>query len=312
MGGVAGRTRPFAWCPAEGAPQLPVEVASLLVGPLVAVCHTDTLQVAKVVFGRLIARLRRRLLVEGPDVGCYLHGGVLGDVRVAVLGGPDNRLGAGDPRHPDGWMGLLKRQYPRVHHTVLEVLALPAERAWGGPRLYYQVVGLVEALPVVGGVDVDRHALGAHASHEPAHHPSARDVVHHGHLFRHPQRVLVDGQDVAQQNDTPLLGVAGKDGPDEVDARHHVQGVVVVLVNHHPVEPLLGCVLELVKIHAIQPRRRGSIELLVGQHEACIAQLGSKLLRVGRVGHLVEEQDLFDHSNPLSSEAITSARIALP
>ena len=62
------------------------------------------------------------------------------------------------------------------------------------------------------------------------------------------------------------LRLRGQDGADDVDGRHHAEGVVVVLVDHDPVEARLRGVLQLVEVHGVELLRALGAELLVGKH----------------------------------------------
>ena len=138
-----------------------------------------------------------------------LRGRRKGDIGIAMLCGVSDGLGTGYAGYPDGWVGLLQGNHPRVYRAELEVLALPAEGTRLCPSLDDEVMGLLESLPVVHWVDVAVHRFLADAPHEPADHASPGDYVDHGDLFCDAQRVLVDGEDVAQEDDLPLLGGLG-------------------------------------------------------------------------------------------------------
>ena len=79
-------------------------------------------------------------------------------------------------------------------------------------------------------------AFATAAAHESGHQPAVGDHVDHGQLFGQPQRVVPDGQHVAQDNDLDLVGDAGQDGGADVGNTLHTEGCGVVLVEHHGVE----------------------------------------------------------------------------
>ena len=241
-------------------------------------------------------------LVDGGERRGERHVGVL------VLGRPLDRLGADHAGDPDRGMRLLERLHPRIHDAVLEVPALPAEGPGRRPRRHDDVVRLVEALAVVHGIDVGGHALLAEAAHEAAHHAPAREDVDHGHFLGHPERVVVDGQHVAEEDDLALPVALRHGGPDDVDGRHHAERVVVVLVDHDAVEARLGGVLQLVEVHGVELLGALGAELLVGEHQIVVAVPARLGLRVRRVAHLGEEVDLSDHGLGPRSWAARYAR----
>src|SRR6516225_7787003 len=147
-------------------------------------------EVAAIFRPRRVADRRRRLLVQFPDAVCLRDRGIECDIRVALLGRPDDRLFADDTRYPHARVRLLQGQGPGIDDAVLIVSALPAEWAGYRPGLHDQIVSLLEPLAVVCGVHAGRELLLAAATHEPGHEPTARDHVDHGQLFGEPDRVL--------------------------------------------------------------------------------------------------------------------------
>ena len=101
------------------------------------------------------------------------------------------------------------------------MLALPAERTRLSPRLDYQVMSLVETLPVVNRVGVGGHALLADTADKAADHPATGDAVNHRHFLRHSQRILVDGQHVTQEANLPFLCQTGQHRANHIDRGHH-------------------------------------------------------------------------------------------
>ena len=149
-------------------------------------------------------------------------------------------------------MRLLVGPRPRVDVPELVVLALPAEGTGCGPGLDDELVGLLEPLPVVGRRRVVGHALPSGAAHPPGYQAATGDHVDHRELFHQPQRVVPDGDDVAQQNDLGALGDAGEDGCLDVHGAAHAEGRAVVLVEHQAVETHLLCVKFFVKVAVVE------------------------------------------------------------
>src|ERR1700719_5176421 len=134
----------------------------------------DLLQIAAVLGPRLVASLERDLVVQLPDLLGRLDRGVERDIGIALLRRPDDRLlaqHAGDP-HPR--IGLLQWHRPGVDDALLVMRALPAERAFARPGRDDQIVRLLEALAVEGGVDARRELLLAAAADETRHQPALR------------------------------------------------------------------------------------------------------------------------------------------
>ncbi len=113
-------------------------------------------------------------------------------------------------------------------------------------------MGLLEALAVVVRRDVVADALAARAPHDPGNQPAAGDDVDHGELLGQPQGIVVDGQDVAEQQDLHFGGDAGEDRSLDVGDAVHAEGRAVVLVDHQPVETHLLGVDLFVEIAVVQ------------------------------------------------------------
>src|SRR5262249_38336454 len=86
--------------------------------------------------------------------------------------------------------------------------------------------------------------------------------------------------------------------------------VVVVLVDHDPVEAGLGAVHELVEVHRVELARPLGAEVLVGEHEVVVAAPTSLLLRIGRIAHLGKEVDLLDYGSASSRATGAASGIA--
>src|SRR5205823_14386616 len=127
-------------------------------------------------------------------------------------------------------------QHPRVDDAVLEVLALPTERARARPRGDDEIVRFLEALAVVRRVDVVGEVLYAATAHKPGDQPTARDAVDHRQLLGQPQRVVDDRQWRAEHQDPYAFGDLGQHGTRDIDRRLHAKRRGVVLVDHDAVE----------------------------------------------------------------------------
>ena len=205
-----------------------------------------------------------------------------------MLGRPLGRLRAGGAGHPYRRVGLLDGHHPGIDHPEVVVLALPAEGAGGGPGLDDQVVALLEPLPVVDGIAVGGQGLDPCSPHHAGYDPAAGDDVDHGDLFGKADRVLVDGQDVAQQQDPGVLGDAGQDGGGQVARGVHAGRGVVVLVDHDPVEAHLIHVHALVEVPLEQAVGSIRVEVGVGKGQPQGGILLPLLIRVLVIGKLAE------------------------
>ena len=74
--------------------------------------------------------------------------------------------------------------------AVVEVFALPAEGAGGGPSFHDQFVGFLETLPVVVRFYVMGYAFTSGATHPAGNQPSVGNHVDHGQLLNQPQGVV--------------------------------------------------------------------------------------------------------------------------
>ena len=108
------------------------------------------------------------------------------------------RTGPGDP---DLGVGLLHGPRPRVHVANAEVLADELEGPRLGPRLEYEIVGLLEALTGVGRVDGERVVLRPAADDHAGDEPTTADDVDHGELFGDARGRVVQRQGVADDGD---------------------------------------------------------------------------------------------------------------
>ena len=147
------------WARPVNSPLHPHELPGVGDGLLLGLGHVAALQVAPVLGAALVARLGGHAVVVLPDLLGRVDGGGERDVRISLLRGPHHRLLAQHARDPHARVRLLERHRPRVHHALLVVRALPAERPGLGPRANDEIVGLLEALAVVGGVHAGRELL---------------------------------------------------------------------------------------------------------------------------------------------------------
>jgi hypothetical protein len=176
----------------------PHELPRVLQRLLLGLGDVAALQVAAVLGPARVAGLLRDLVVLLPDLLGRLDLGAERDVGIALLGRPDDRLLAEHARDPHPRVRLLQRDRPRVHHPVLVVRAFPPERSRLRPRLDDEVVRLLEALPVVGGIDAGGELFLPAAAHEAGDQPAARDHVDHRQLLGQPHRVVGERERVAE------------------------------------------------------------------------------------------------------------------
>src|SRR6266851_1592486 len=122
-------------------------------------------QVAEVLRTGLIPLLRCLVGIKIPQLAGRAELGAERDVGIAMLGAPLHGFGAEHARNPRRGMGLLIRQCPRIHVTIMKMLALVTP--WAGPRpgLHDKVVRLVEHLAVVSRIGVVEKLLRARAAH---------------------------------------------------------------------------------------------------------------------------------------------------
>ena len=207
-----------------------------------------------------------------------------------VLGGPDHALGRAGAWEPDVGAGLLHGDDPRVHGAVVVVIALIAEGAWLGPALDDQVVGFLEARPVLGGVDAALQRLDGGPAHESGDDATAGVAVQHGDFLRHADGV-VDGDYIAEDGDLDVLGQLGDDGGVEVDRGLHAPVGGVVLVGHDAVETHLVGQGVLLVVLVIEDAGLVGVEIGVGEPQAARVELLQVLVGHVAVGLLREPVD---------------------
>ena len=81
------------------------------------------------------------------------------------------RFGAYHARNPHRRVGLLQRQYPRIHNPKMIVFTFPGERPWRCPGFDNQIVGLGEPFSVEHRVGIRGHTFLSDAAHKPADNP---------------------------------------------------------------------------------------------------------------------------------------------
>ena len=89
------------------------------------------------------------------------------------------------------------------------MLALVTPRAGPGPGLHYEVMGLVEHLPVIGRVGIIKELLATRPAHPAGDQATARDQINLGQLFGHAERMLQRRQRIANQDNADFIGNAG-------------------------------------------------------------------------------------------------------
>ena len=145
-------------------------------------------------------------------------------------------------------MRKLLRLRPGIHVAQWIVLALEGERPFAGPRLLDQVDRLPELLALDRRRRVVVERLLPAAGREPGNDAAVRHVIEHGVLLRHAQRVTVQRQEVGEHDDLAVTGLLGQRRGDDVWRRHQPVDVLVMLVQHHPVETDGVGVSELVDV----------------------------------------------------------------
>ncbi len=165
---------------------------------------------------------------------------------------------------------------------MLVVRALPAERPFARPRRDNQIVRLLEAFAVVGGVDAVRELLLTAAADKAGDEPALRDHVDHRQLFGEPHRVFGERQRVAEEDDLCLLCHRGEDRGEDVAFRLHAERRVVMLVEHEAFDALLFGVDVMLEILVIEPAAGHRVEVLVREHQRGMAGLQPDIGRIGR------------------------------
>ena len=213
----------------------PHELPSDFDGLFVCVRHQAPQEIAEMLRPGLVA-----FFVGGIDVDLFqplggVHQGSQVHVGMAVLSCPDHTLRAACAGEPDIRVGLLHRDHPGVHHSVLIVFPLIPERPRLGPALDNQVVGLFEPSSILRRSDTALEGLNSGAAVKPGDDPPAGIAVQHGDLFGHSYGV-VDSDDVAQNSYLDPLGELGNHSGVQINRRLHTPVGCMVLIGHYAVE----------------------------------------------------------------------------
>src|ERR1700728_4075198 len=126
-----------------------------------------------------------------------------------MLGAPLYSFGAERPGNPHRWMWLLVWQRPRVDVAIVKMFSLIPPRPGPRPRLYNEVVSLVEHLAIVGGVGVVKELFAAGSAHPARDQPAARDQIDLRQLLSHPQRMFDHWQRITDKHQAHALGAIG-------------------------------------------------------------------------------------------------------
>ena len=136
-----------------------------------------------------------------------------------------------------GGCGFCSGSDPRVDHAVLEVLALPAERPGPRPGGDDAVVRFLEALAVVGRIDVvgQRSRRRRRARSPRSSRPrEMQSIIASSSASRSGLSTI--GSGAAEHQDLDALGDLGQDRAGDGDRRLHAERRGVVLVDHDAVE----------------------------------------------------------------------------
>ena len=149
-------------------------------------------------------------------------------------------------------MRLLRRSWPRIDVAQGIMAAFPCERSVLGPGTMDEIDRLPElfARGRRGHIVVER--LRSRARRKAGDQAAIRHVVEHGVFLRHAQRIEMQRQEVAENDDLAALGLLRQRGRDQIGRRHQAIDVLMMLVEHHAVEADLVGIGELVDIFPIE------------------------------------------------------------
>ena len=206
--------------------------------------------------GELVGRRLAAGLVRLPAVGLEdRRGPGPAGVEDADRDAARRRLGgaarAAD-RRPHRRVRLLVGARPDIDRAVLEMRALPVERAvMAGHRLQDQVVRLPEAVGQIGRVGVGRRNLERHALDKAHVEPAARDHVDDRIFFGDADRVVAVADRHAEREEAHLFRLARQDR--HRDRAHRVgAGRGRVMLVGHDVDAELVAQRPLVEIAVIE------------------------------------------------------------
>ena len=153
-------------------------------------------------------------------------------------------------------------------------------------------MGFLKALAVIGGVGVGGDAFDTRAAHKAGDEATIRQDVQHGELFGQAERIVPDGQDIAEQENFGVPGVARQNRPDEIHGGIHAGGGVVVFIDHQPVKPHLLAVLVFIEVAMEQAMGLVRIVKRIGEGQPQRRIFRAFLVRIFVVGQLGEIVDL--------------------
>ena len=209
------------------------------------------------------------------------------EVAVAALGDLHQRLARARAGNPDRRMRLLRRPRPRIDVAQRIVPALERKRPVLGPGAADQVDGLPELVARGGRGHVVVERLRPRARREARDQPAVRHVVEHRVFFGDAQRVQVQRQEIAEDDDLAALGPLRQRRGDQVGRWHQPVDVLMVLVEHHAVEAELVGIGELVDILLIEAAALLRVPQAVRhRHPAGVVFL-VEVRRQVRIGHEV-------------------------
>jgi len=260
------------------------------------------LQVAETLWTGLETLLGRGIRIEVP----HLHGGRQKGrqrhIAVAIAGREHRGFRAHQTGNPGLRKRLLDRLGPGIDVAIFVMLALVPPGPIPGPGLENEVVGFVEALTVVGRIDIVGDLLAAGATHPAGHQAAAGNHVDDRQLLGQAQGVG-HGQRIAHQRNLHPPGDARQDRGLDIHDRAQGKGVGVVLIEHHAIEAQFLGVEFFVQVAIEQRPRLYGIQKAVGNtEETCVADhffFGDR-----SVGPLGKGRNVHDGSSPRSAGGI--------
>ena len=185
-------------------------------------------------------------------------------------------------------MRLLPRPRPDVHLAIMEMLAIPVERAIvAGHRLNDEIVRLPESLHHADGILVGCCEFVRHALDEPHIEAPTRDDVDRRKLLRLPQRIGPVSDGITEHEQPGTRGLPRQHGePDDHGRRHAGRGLVMLI--EHDVEAELIGEHPFVVITVEQIGRDLGIAFPVRQIDAQRAAVICPCIRIGLLGELVD------------------------
>jgi len=168
-------------------------------------------------------------------------------------------------------MGFLISSRPNVDIAKAVVFPLPAKRTVGGPALYNQIVGFVKSLPRVGRIYLVREIFHAGTDDHARNNTPFGNHIEHGDFFRYPLRMIVKGQNVAQNHQFCLLCSPRQTSRHNVRRRHATVGGLMMFVDANSVETELIRQLQLVQVTVVERMTQlGIIECIWALHPGAL------------------------------------------